>query len=193
MLIQLKRRRAGDIQNVEFLAQNLDLARGHVWINGTLRASSHAAPGAQYELVAHAVCSGETVFGVRVVHDGLLGDTSSLRLRYMGTWHEAHSYDFTLGDLAVADRMSHQAEARLAFRRALGDGGQLRYGLDATYMAGDGLALTLEGTPFEVASAADGWSVSIIMRDLMALYAPGGEPPRLPPVTSYRDYLARIA
>ncbi|RAY16066.1 non-ribosomal peptide synthetase [Actinomadura craniellae] len=40
---------------------------------------------------------------------------------------------------------------------------------------------------------ADGWSVAIILRDLMALYAPGGEPPRMPPVTPYRDYLTHLA
>ncbi|GAA2070511.1 hypothetical protein GCM10009780_01580 [Actinomadura alba] len=40
---------------------------------------------------------------------------------------------------------------------------------------------------------ADGWSVPIMLRELLALYAPDGETPRLPPVTPYREYLGRLA
>jgi hypothetical protein len=93
-----------------------------------------------------------------VTIDGLLGQASRLRLRYMATWHEAHSYDFTQGDLSVGERLSHAVEARLDFRHALGDAGQLRYGLDGTYLASNGIDLMLGGTPFEVSSAAEGWS-----------------------------------
>ncbi|MFI5843335.1 amino acid adenylation domain-containing protein [Catenuloplanes sp. NPDC051500] len=35
----------------------------------------------------------------------------------------------------------------------------------------------------------DGWSVAVFLRDLLAGYAPHGEPPRLTPVTPYRRYL----
>ncbi len=36
---------------------------------------------------------------------------------------------------------------------------------------------------------ADGWSVPIMQRELLALYAPGGEPPRLPAVAPLREWL----
>ncbi|MEU2794174.1 amino acid adenylation domain-containing protein [Streptomyces sp. NPDC007100] len=36
----------------------------------------------------------------------------------------------------------------------------------------------------------DGWSLPLVMRDLMALYASKGDPRGLPPVRPYKDYLA---
>jgi amino acid adenylation domain-containing protein/non-ribosomal peptide synthase protein (TIGR01720 family) len=40
---------------------------------------------------------------------------------------------------------------------------------------------------------ADGWSQPILFQELLALYAPGEELPRLPEVASYRDYLGWLA
>ncbi|HEX2316109.1 MAG TPA: amino acid adenylation domain-containing protein [Thermomonospora sp.] len=40
---------------------------------------------------------------------------------------------------------------------------------------------------------ADGWSGQIMLRELLALYAPGGEPRALPPVAPYRAYLDWLA
>ncbi|HEX2133955.1 MAG TPA: amino acid adenylation domain-containing protein, partial [Actinophytocola sp.] len=57
--------------------------------------------------------------------------------------------------------------------------------LRATLVAGTGrgwLVLTMHHI------AADGWSGSILLRELLALYAPHGEPPPLPAVTPYRRY-----
>ncbi|AVT28964.1 non-ribosomal peptide synthetase [Plantactinospora sp. BC1] len=39
----------------------------------------------------------------------------------------------------------------------------------------------------------DGWSAGVTLRDLLARYAPGGEPERLTPVTPYRRYLEWLA
>ncbi|MGX7673493.1 amino acid adenylation domain-containing protein [Plantactinospora sp. DSM 117369] len=39
----------------------------------------------------------------------------------------------------------------------------------------------------------DGWSAGVTLRDLLARYAPDGEPDRLPPVTPYRRYLEWLA
>ncbi|GAB3959805.1 hypothetical protein GCM10027614_80090 [Micromonospora vulcania] len=39
----------------------------------------------------------------------------------------------------------------------------------------------------------DGWSVAVFLRDLLAGYAPYGEPPRLAAVTPYRRYLEWLA
>ena len=39
----------------------------------------------------------------------------------------------------------------------------------------------------------DGWSVPVLVRELLTLYAHGGDPAALPRVTPYRDYLAWIA
>ncbi|GIG87190.1 non-ribosomal peptide synthetase [Plantactinospora endophytica] len=39
----------------------------------------------------------------------------------------------------------------------------------------------------------DGWSAGVTLRDLLARYAPGGEPVRLPAVTPYRRYLDWLA
>ncbi|GIF23080.1 amino acid adenylation domain-containing protein/non-ribosomal peptide synthase protein (TIGR01720 family) [Actinoplanes tereljensis] len=39
----------------------------------------------------------------------------------------------------------------------------------------------------------DGWSVAVFLRDLLAGYAPHGEPPRLAAVTPYRRYLEWLA
>ncbi|MET9488542.1 amino acid adenylation domain-containing protein [Nocardia sp. NPDC006630] len=36
----------------------------------------------------------------------------------------------------------------------------------------------------------DGWSLPLLMQDMLAFYALGGDPALLPPVRSYRDYLA---
>ncbi|MGQ0777623.1 MAG: condensation domain-containing protein, partial [Pseudonocardiales bacterium] len=36
----------------------------------------------------------------------------------------------------------------------------------------------------------DGWSVPIMLQELLALYSPQGQTPGLPPVTPYREYLA---
>ncbi|MCP9489463.1 MAG: amino acid adenylation domain-containing protein [Solirubrobacteraceae bacterium MAG38_C4-C5] len=40
---------------------------------------------------------------------------------------------------------------------------------------------------------ADGWSEAVIVRDLLALYAPDGEAPPLPAITPYRRYFAWLA
>jgi len=40
---------------------------------------------------------------------------------------------------------------------------------------------------------ADGWSQPILFQELLALYAPGEDLPRLPEVAPYRDYLAWLA
>ncbi|EHN12108.1 Long-chain-fatty-acid--CoA ligase [Patulibacter medicamentivorans] len=42
-------------------------------------------------------------------------------------------------------------------------------------------------------AVADGWSEGVMLDDLMALYAPGDELPRLPAVTPYREYVAWMA
>ncbi|MER7727956.1 amino acid adenylation domain-containing protein [Streptomyces sp. NPDC096323] len=39
----------------------------------------------------------------------------------------------------------------------------------------------------------DGWSAPIVQQELLTLYAEGGAPTRLPPVTPYRTYLAWLA
>ncbi|MEV6069914.1 amino acid adenylation domain-containing protein [Nocardia sp. NPDC052001] len=39
----------------------------------------------------------------------------------------------------------------------------------------------------------DGWSLPLLMQDMLAFYALGGDPALLPPVRSYRDYLAWLA
>ncbi|SPE64107.1 Dimodular nonribosomal peptide synthase [Streptomyces netropsis] len=39
----------------------------------------------------------------------------------------------------------------------------------------------------------DGWSVSLLVRELFTLYAHGGDPAALPPVTPYREHLAALA
>ncbi|WP_285563806.1 non-ribosomal peptide synthetase [Streptomyces sp. RTGN2] len=39
----------------------------------------------------------------------------------------------------------------------------------------------------------DGWSAPIVQRELLTLYAEGGAPTQLPPVTPYRTYLAWLA
>ncbi|MFF4214903.1 amino acid adenylation domain-containing protein [Streptomyces nondiastaticus] len=39
----------------------------------------------------------------------------------------------------------------------------------------------------------DGWSVPLVLRDLFALYAAGGDDAALPPAVPYRDYLAWLA
>ena len=39
----------------------------------------------------------------------------------------------------------------------------------------------------------DGWSMPVLVRELLALYAQGGDPAGLPPVTPYRDYLAWLS
>ncbi|WP_374190626.1 condensation domain-containing protein, partial [Streptomyces sp. CRB46] len=36
----------------------------------------------------------------------------------------------------------------------------------------------------------DGWSMPVLLRELMALYASGGDPAALPRVRPYREYLA---
>ncbi|WP_326558192.1 non-ribosomal peptide synthetase [Micromonospora sp. NBC_01796] len=40
---------------------------------------------------------------------------------------------------------------------------------------------------------ADGWSVPVLLRDLLALYGPADTAPQLPAVTPYRDHLAWLA
>src|SRR5207245_6748811 len=39
----------------------------------------------------------------------------------------------------------------------------------------------------------DGWSIPIVVRELMTLYARGGDASTLPRVTPYREYLAWVA
>src|SRR5581483_7996296 len=39
----------------------------------------------------------------------------------------------------------------------------------------------------------DGWSMTLVMNELVAVYRAGGDATGLPPVASYRDYLAWLA
>ncbi|MEQ8366450.1 MAG: hypothetical protein RIB61_07060 [Roseicyclus sp.] len=88
-------------------------------------------------------------------HD-LLGQGSSLRLRYTGMFHGAHEYDYAGdGDLQIDSRFSHQVEARVAWATAL-DIGTLRYGLDLGYQSGGSIGLTLAGDVFSTTAGGDG-------------------------------------
>ncbi|WP_133486145.1 beta strand repeat-containing protein [Aliiroseovarius marinus] len=86
------------------------------------------------------------------------GGNNSLRLRYMGVWNAAHSFDFGQADLDVDARMSHVVEARFEMRTPLAGSDFLRYGVDAVYQDGQVIDVTLGGAPFAVSSGADGWS-----------------------------------
>jgi hypothetical protein len=86
----------------------------------------------------------------------LLGQGSSLRLRYTGMFHGAHGFDYAGdGDLEIDSRFSHQVEARVAWATAL-DIGTLRYGLDLGYQSGGSIGLTLAGDVFSTTAGGDG-------------------------------------
>ncbi|WP_052344805.1 non-ribosomal peptide synthetase [Thermocrispum municipale] len=62
--------------------------------------------------------------------------------------------------------------------------------LRAAYVPGQGgghLILTVHHI------VADGWSVPLMLSDLLASYAPEGDQQQLPPASSYRDYLAWLS
>ncbi|WP_108856763.1 hypothetical protein [Aliiroseovarius pelagivivens] len=91
--------------------------------------------------------------------DGVIGGgNNSLRLRYMGVWHDAHNFGFSGADLDVDASSSHTVEARLEFRSPLDGSDYLRYGVDAVYQDGQQIDVNLGGSPFAVSSGADGWS-----------------------------------
>ncbi|MGH8570946.1 MAG: condensation domain-containing protein, partial [Gammaproteobacteria bacterium] len=93
-------------------------------------------------------------------------------------------------DLSSLDPVTGQAEAA----RLLADERACRFDLARPPLMrmvlvrlGDGrhrLAITIHHI------LADGWSVPILVQELFALYASGGDATALPPVTPYRDYLA---
>ena len=75
---------------------------------------------------------------------GLLGGSDSLRLRYTGIWQDAHSFAFQDGDLAIDSRITHQAEARMAWTRGLNDM-VVRYGVVLGWQEAGDIDLTVAG------------------------------------------------
>ena len=90
-----------------------------------------------------------------LMFDDVLGERSSVRLRYTGLFHQSQSFDFTNLDLSVDERISHSAEARIQ-REAELPTGRIHYGLDAIWTAGEAFDLALAGTSVSQGYARDG-------------------------------------
>src|SRR5690625_6982662 len=68
VIIQLKGWRQRRIEDLELLAQHLNLTRGQIWINGALGALAHHTSQTQAKLIADAFSNGKGVLGLGVGH-----------------------------------------------------------------------------------------------------------------------------
>ena len=68
LVVQLERRRDGDVKHFDFMAQQLDLAAGNILVLGAFRAAAHAAGHFQHVFVAHRFGNLEHVGAIRVAH-----------------------------------------------------------------------------------------------------------------------------
>ena len=65
----MERRRLGAVQDLQFVRQDLDVARGHVGVDRPLRALPDNALDGQYVLAANALRPGEDLGPVRIEDD----------------------------------------------------------------------------------------------------------------------------